>query len=54
MYDQSNLSWGKVPTVIGSAMLIGMPTLSALLHSTCDLKATDMNMQRSLIWELRL
>ena len=37
-----------------SIMVIGVLTCCALLHSMCDLKATQMNMQCSLIWKLML
>ena len=33
-------------------MVIGMLTFCALLYSMCNLKAIQMNMQCSLIWEL--
>ena len=39
----------KVPAVVGSILAIGALILCALLHSMCDLKATQMNMQYSLI-----
>ena len=44
----------KVPTVVGSIVVVGVLTHCALLHSMCDLKFTQMNMQHSLIWELML
>ena len=42
----------KVPTLVGSIMVVGVLTRSALLHSMCDLKTTQMNMHHSLIQEL--
>ena len=41
----------KVPSVVGSIMVVGVLTCSALLHSKCDLKTAD---ECSLIWELML
>ena len=41
-------------TECGSIMVIGVFIHCALLHSVCDLKATLINMQPSLIWELIL
>ena len=35
-------------------MVVGALTYCALLHSVFDLKATEINMQPSLIWELML
>ena len=35
--------------VIGSIVVAGALSRCALVHSVCDLKATQMNMQRSLI-----
>ena len=35
-------------------MAVGVLTCCAFLHSVCDLKATQMNVQHSLIQELRL
>ena len=36
------------------ALLVGALTHCALLHSVCDFKAAQMNVQRSLHWELML
>ena len=44
----------KLPTVVGSIMLVGVLTCCALLHLMCDLKPTKMNVQCSLIQELML
>ena len=44
----------KVPTMIGSIVVVGVLTRCALLHSTCDLKAIRSNVQCCLIWELML
>ena len=38
----------KVPTVVGSIVVVGVLTSYALLYLMCDLKAAQMNMQ----WEL--
>ena len=37
---------------VGIIMALGALTHFTLLHSVCDLKATQMNVQCSLIWEL--
>ena len=39
---------------LGSIMVVGVLTCCALLHSLCDLKAAQMNMQCSVIQELML
>ena len=44
----------KLPSMIGSFIVVGVLTHSVLLHFTCDLKATKMNVQCSLIQELML
>ena len=44
----------KVTTVIGSIVVFGVLTYCALLHSEQVLKATQMNIQCNLIWELLL
>ena len=44
----------KVPTVVGSIVVVGALTCCALLHSMCDLKVTQMNMQHSIICDLML
>ena len=36
----------------GSIIVIGMLIHYTLLHSVCDLKVAQMNVQCSLIWEL--
>ena len=41
-------------TVVGHIMVGGALICCALLHSVCDLKAAQMNVQCSLIWELIL
>ena len=41
-------------TVIGSVMVIGVVTCYALLHSICNLKSTQRNIQCSQILELML
>ena len=43
-----------VQAVVDSIMVIGVLTCCLLLHPTCDLKASQMNMQRSLFQELML
>ena len=43
---------GKVPAVVGCAMVIGVVICWALLHSVYDLKATQMNVQHNLICKL--
>ena len=42
----------KVLAVVGSIMVVDVLTCHALLRSICDLKAAQMNMQHSLIWEI--
>ena len=44
----------QVPAVFSSIVVVGALTHCALLHSVCDLKAAQMNMQSSLIQELLL
>ena len=44
----------EVPIVVRSILIVGVLTFHALLHSTCDLKAAQMNMQCDLIWESML
>ena len=44
----------KIPTLVGSIMIVAALTHCELLHSVCDLKTTQMNMQHNLIWELML
>ena len=44
----------EVPVLFGSIMVVGVLTYCELLHSVCDLKAAQMIVQRSLIWELML
>ena len=44
----------KVYTIVDSIEVFGVLTCCALLHSMYDLKAAQMNMQCSLIWELML
>ena len=39
---------------VGSIEVVGVLTCCALLHFMCDLKAAQINMQCSLIWELML
>ena len=41
-------------TEAGSIVLVGALTRCALLHSMCDLKATQMDIQRSLIRKIML
>ena len=43
-----------VPAVVDSIVVLGTMTCCALFHSAWDLKATQMNMQRSLIREFVL
>ena len=40
--------------VVGSIVVVGVPTCCALLHFMCNLKATQMNVQHSLIGELTI
>ena len=42
----------KVPSVVGSIMVICALTCCEMLHTMCDLKVTQMKMQRSLIQEV--
>ena len=44
----------KIPTVVIKSMVVCVLTFCALLHSMCDLKAPQMNVQHSLIQELLL
>ena len=44
----------RVPAVVGSIMVVGVLKFSALLHSLCDLKFTQMNVQGSLIQDIML
>ena len=39
----------SVSTVVDSIVVVGALTCCALFHSVCDLKASQMNMQSSLI-----
>ena len=43
-----------VGTLFGSIMVVSVLTCCALLHAICALKATQMNVKCSLIWELML
>ena len=40
--------------MVGSIVVVGTLTCCALLHSLCDLKEAQMNIQHSLIQELML
>ena len=51
-HKQNNLQ--ELPAGVSSIVLIGALTRCALLHSVCDLKASLMNLQSSLIWGLLL
>ena len=44
----------KTLAVVGSIAVVGVVIHCPLLHSICDLKAVQMNLQCSLIWELML
>ena len=44
----------KLPFVVGSIVVVGGLTRYALFHFFCNLKALQMNMQFSLIWEFKL
>ena len=44
--DQSSSSCGRVPAIVG---IVATFTYNTLIHSACDLKATQMNMQHGLI-----
>ena len=44
----------KVHTVVGSIVVVGVLACCEMFLSMCDLKAAQMNMQCSLIWELML
>ena len=54
------ITWSKqfklweVPFVVGSIVIVGALTCCALLHSLCDLKDMQMNVQYSIIWEIML
>ena len=39
----------KVLTMVGSILVVGMLTCCALLHSMCELKAAQLNMQHIII-----
>ena len=43
-----------VQDAVGSIVVVGALTCCALLHSICDLKATQMNVPHSLIQKLML
>ena len=43
-----------IQTVMGSIVIVGVLTHCALLHFVYDLRAEQMNVQCSLIWELIL
>ena len=43
-----------VQTVLGGIVVVGVLIRCALLYSVCNLKAAQMNMQRSLIREFML
>ena len=42
----------KKPAMVGSIMVVGVLACCTLFHSMCDLKAMQMNLWYSLIWEL--
>ena len=44
----------KVPTAVGSIVVVGVLTCCGLLHFMWDLKVTQVNRQQSLIQELML
>ena len=44
----------KIPAVVGSIVVVGVLTSGALLQSKCDMKAIQMNVQCSLIREVKL
>ena len=44
----------KVPAVVGSTVQFGALIRWAFLHFVCDLKATQMDVQLSLIWKFLL
>ena len=41
----------KVPTVVGSIVVVGVLTCCALLYSLCNMQTKQMNMQSSLIYD---
>ena len=41
----------KIPTVVGNIAVVGALTHCVFLHSVCDLKAIQMNVQHCLILE---
>ena len=43
----------KLPAVDDSIVLVDALTCSALIHTICDLKATQITMQQSLIYETK-
>ena len=45
---------GAFCAVVGSIIVVGALICCALIHSMFDLKAAQMNMLCSLIWELML
>ena len=44
----------NVATIVDSIVIAGVLTRCALLHSVCDMKATQINVQCSLIWYFML
>ena len=48
------MKYFKVPTVVGSIVVDGVLTGCTLLHSVCNLKASQMNVLHSLIQEIIL
>ena len=47
-----SLQLWKIPTVVGSIVVAGALMCCALLHSKCDLKTEQINMQHRLIQTL--
>ena len=42
----------QVPAVTGNVAIVGALTCCVLLHSLCDLKPGQRNVQQGLIWDL--
>ena len=44
----------KLPTLVGSIVVVGGLTCCALLHLVCNLKATQMNIQKLILFDFEL
>ena len=52
--ERSSSSREKSSFVVGNKVIVGALTRCALFHPACDLRTTQINVQRSLIWEFML